>query len=247
MYRVFASCRLGHSELIRLFSLAPEGIPAANISVSTQRDSTRYRAGDLDELIDSLRDAHAVGDLDAWDNVMQVAQDSSADPDRRVSLTIGGERVEMRVTGRDETWVRGQAARIELFLRGTGGSRWSEPTTFLEDARDVVSSALSLVPFLAVLCSVSTLIDPDASAWSGWGTLRGNVAAFAGLAVAIGLSSLFTRVLGWANRAVLDVTGEVTHGSWWSRSSSTDKIALGGLVIAALSLGVTALSLATGR
>ncbi|MFB7586229.1 hypothetical protein [Streptomyces sp. NPDC056169] len=55
---VYHRCRLGKSELNRLFSLAPEGISSAAVTISTQRNSTRYTANTLTDLVDHVRNSN---------------------------------------------------------------------------------------------------------------------------------------------------------------------------------------------
>lgn len=194
------------------------------------------------ELIDLLRDSHAVIDADSSDNLMQAAEDTAVG--RKVTLTIDTQRVQVQVTGHDATWVYGQAARIELFLRGTGGSRWSE-VSLLGNLAAALLGMLSILPWIAVLFMITAIIDPASlQSWRHWGSGRENLAAAVALLVMLVSQFLYSRVVEWANRAVLNVTGEIPHGSWWRRSSTTDKIALGGLCVATLSLFVAALTLA---
>ncbi|GBQ04466.1 hypothetical protein SSP531S_59630 [Streptomyces spongiicola] len=116
---VYITCQLGKSELSRLFNLAPEGIPAAAVIISTQRDSTRYSADTLADLTTHVGSSNASGNLNTWDNLQLDAADAAGD--RKVNLKIDTERVEVQIAGTDATWVHGQAARIELLLKGAGG------------------------------------------------------------------------------------------------------------------------------
>ncbi|MFJ7335206.1 hypothetical protein ACIQU3_15795 [Streptomyces sp. NPDC101110] len=235
---VFHGCRLGRSELDRLFSLAPEGIPSAYTAVSTQRDNTRYTADDMSALIDALNEANAPGDLHTWDNLMQVAGD--AEGDRKVSLDIAQGRVVVQISGRDATWAYGQGARIQLLLEAAGGKEPGPGLVKMID--DMKWSTLWLLASLGVcLVSGSYVADPDSLfRTEQW---RASAGVLAGLVVWGVFALIAASIVSRANRPLLLPTTEVPRGSWWNRASSTDRIALGGLVVAALSLIVAAVAL----
>ncbi len=156
---VYLGCRLGKSELNRLFSLAPEGIPIAAISVSTQRDGTRYSAVTLDDLVDHVRNSNASGNLDKWDNLALEAAGSSGD--RKVSINIDTIRVETQVSGADATWVHGQAARIQLFLKGAGGRDERELSGAREMRRTGKILLLSMPAFVVLFLALFITGLPD--------------------------------------------------------------------------------------
>ncbi|MGW3015750.1 hypothetical protein [Streptomyces longwoodensis] len=243
--KVYITCRLGKGELNRLFNLAPEGIPAASVSISTQRNSTRYSAGKLSDLVDHVRNSNATGNLNDWENLALEAADSAGD--RKVGIAIDAERVEVQVSGRDATWVHGQAARIELFLKATGG----RPRRAPEERKRRIKAVL-LLYLLAIPYMIAMLISLKIAAPKSFkpAASSGDSDSWQGL-VAILASSTIMMMVYWtgfklfnrANRALLKPTVEIPHGSWWSRSSSADKIALGSLVVAVLSVVVAAVTL----
>lgn len=236
---VYVTCRLGKSELNRLFSLAPEGIPAASVAISTQRDSTRYSAGTLTDLVDHVRNSNASGNLDKWENLALDAADASGD--RKLSINIDTERVEVQVAGTDATWVHGQAARIELLLQGAGGKEKREDATKKELIRLGKSFVLTS-PMLVVGLVTVALVSPDKKSQEEEPLLPTLAPPVAMLAMVI-VYWLGYKIISRANRALLMPTAEVPHGSWWSRATNGDKIGLGGLVVAFLALVVAALTL----
>ncbi|MFE7580760.1 hypothetical protein ACFU5Y_04230 [Streptomyces gardneri] len=233
---VYTTCRLGKSELNRLFSLAPEGIPAASVQVSTQRDSTRYSAGMLTDLVDHVRNSNASGNLDKWDNLAFEADDGTGD--RRVTVGIDSERTEVQVSGRDATWVHGQAARIELFLDGTGGEVVRADKGRRLKTRIISLNVAILLNSFAMATGISVLASDLVE-----NVTFGNMMTLA-LGATVGAVPLLLALLAIVgvmkrvDRAVLKPTMDIPHGSWWSRASSADRIALGALAVATLSFFV---------
>ncbi|WP_329528567.1 hypothetical protein [Streptomyces sp. NBC_01462] len=234
--RIYIRCRLGKSELNRLFSLASEGTTAASIAVSTQRDSSRYSAGTLTDLVDHVQSSTASGNLDLWDNLTFEASDNTGG--RKVSIKLDTERAEVQVAGLDATWVHGQAARVELFLKGTGG----EP---MKNAEANQGSGPPFLGFLGgVLVSVLLgffLAEPRAVKNNGspdnpLAKVPSVLTSPAMLAILVGIGFW---IVAQANRAVLRPMEEIPHGSWWSRAANADRIALCGLIVGVLSLLVT--------
>lgn len=223
---IFQNCQLGNSDLKRVFALAAEGTDPASVEVSTQRNSTRYSTSDLDGLINSLNSANVGGDLKLWSYVLLEANDATGD--RRVSLSVETRRVEFSVSGKDETWVLGQAARLQLFLEQSGG-------------RVVVEQKTS--PWFYILSLLG----------AGWilGVLglmqdRGGKEAGKDFWIYVMLPTfgpIFLLLFAWlfftsrAARPILRVTEDVTRGSVWSRLNSANRIALAG-VIATTVIGV---------
>ncbi|MCX5367660.1 hypothetical protein OG613_31910 [Streptomyces sp. NBC_00015] len=235
--KVYVRCRLGKSELNRLFSLACEGIPAVSISVSTQRDSTRYSAATLIDLIDHIRNSNASGNLDTWDNLSLEAADTTGS--RKVNIKIDTERVEVQISGLDATWVHGQTARIELFLKGAGGQKKDQDVAKGMRKRLPVATVVAILPTAAMMVGGYALA-PQAmkSTKSTQDQIAGAVGMLAGLLPLFLAGSIGYWIVLRTNRAVLKPTMEVPHGSWWSRASSADKIALAGLMVATLSFFV---------
>ncbi|MEU2236145.1 hypothetical protein [Streptomyces vietnamensis] len=235
---VYVTCRLGKSELNRLFSLAPEGIPAAAVQISTQRDSTRYRAGNLTDLVDHVRNSNASGNLDDWDNIRLDAADATGD--RKVAIHIDTGRVEVQASGIDATWVHGQAARIELLLKGAGGEIRNAPQE-MKTRRDFALAGLTAIPSAYLTVYAAGQAVPEADRHPGsWPQLA---AQLVGIAIVVGTFWLARKIVRRVNRALLMPTAEVPHGSWWSRASNTDKIGLGSLAVAFLALIVAVLTL----
>ncbi|MEU7431223.1 hypothetical protein AB0B07_10270 [Streptomyces sioyaensis] len=240
---VFHGCRLGRSELDRLLNLAPEGIPAASASVSTQRDSTRYSAGTLADLVDSLHDANASGHLGTWNNLMQHAGDPGGD--RKVTISIELERVVVQVSGRDATWVYGQAARLQLLLEAAGGRK---PRGGFVQSLDSIkwSHLFAGLSFLVCMVAGGYVMDPDQAiamlSFKG-DRLYQSLGQVAGGAVWGVFAALALTIINRANRAILRPTSDVPSGSWWHRASHADRIALGGLIVATLALLIAAATL----
>ncbi|MEV7050699.1 hypothetical protein [Streptomyces anulatus] len=225
--KVYLRCRLGKSELSRLFSQAAEGISASAVVVSTQRDSSRYSAGSLSDLIDHVRNSNASGNLDSWDNLAFEANDEVGG--RRITIKADTERVEVQVSGRDATWVHGQGARIEILLKGANGRALGDPAAKAEAKKTI---RILLLSFTATLVSfvASEPFQKTQAPYVEFPLL------WIQLGVMVFLLGLFWgafMVINRANRAVLTPTVDVSHGSWWSRASSTDKIALSALFFAA--------------
>ncbi|AGK78666.1 hypothetical protein SFUL_3748 [Streptomyces microflavus DSM 40593] len=240
--KVYITCRLGKGELERLFNLAPEGIPAASVSVSTQRNSTRYSAAKLSDLIDHVRNSNTTGNLEDWENLALEAADSTGD--RKVSVAIDTERVEIQVSGQDATWVHGQAARIELFLKASGG----KPRRDREEKTRRIKLTLLMyalaIPYMAAMLISLMIVDPQAfESQEGRESWRGILAILGSSAMMLFVYWCGFKLFNRANRALLKPTDEIPHGSWWSRSTSTDKIALGSLIVAVLSAGVAVVTL----
>jgi hypothetical protein len=238
---VFLRCRLGKSELNRLFSLAPEGIPAASVVVSTQRDNTRYADATLTNLVDHVRNSNAAGNLDVWTNLTLEAADGAGD--RRITVVIDTERTEVQVSGRDATWVHGQAARIELFLDGTGGETKSESPSGKFRARSLPLNIASLLLGIAIAAGISAVAPGVIEFASPKNTLKVLLGATIGTVPFFLAILALLAVLNRIDRAVLMPTMDIPHGSWWGRASNADKIALGSLVIATLSFFVALFTL----
>ncbi|GAA3371250.1 hypothetical protein GCM10020367_21150 [Streptomyces sannanensis] len=237
---VFYRCRLGRSELDRIFNQAPDGIPAASVSVSTQRESTRYSAGALADLIDSIRNANAPGNLDIWDNVTLEAADPAGD--RKVTVAIDTERVEVQVSGRDATWAHGQAARLELLLEGAGGQKQGKMV--LRSRKYWAQLIAAMASFTGAMLLGSYIGSPETflADQTREKTLA-SLGSIAGMLAWLLVATLTVAIIRRANRALLLPTAEVPQGSWWHRASHADRIALGSLIVATLALVVAAVTL----
>ncbi|MEU8750771.1 hypothetical protein AB0C88_09825 [Streptomyces chartreusis] len=234
---VYVTCRLGKSELSRLFNLASEGIPAASTTISTQRDSTRYSAGTLTDLIDHISSSNASGNLDVWDNLALEADDTTGN--RKITINIDTERVEVQVSGQDATWVHGQAARAELLLKGAGGSNKGTLDEEQATQKRVMLFTLALMPLLiggGAAGAYAFKPEGDVSDEERFTSLI--IGTLVGIAPVFLVLFAILAFLIRTNRARLTPTEEVPHGSWWSRSSNADKIALSALIVASLSFVV---------
>jgi hypothetical protein len=229
---VFANCRLGRSELDRIFAVASEGIAATQVGVATQRHDTRYEAGSLADLIDSLAAANAPGDLNSLTNVTLHAEDDSSG--RKAVITIDTERTVVVVEGADATWVLGQAARLEMLIRQSGGVLVTDDTS-ARRPESMTAYLLSLSWVLTVAGGLWFLdaVDPELGQRFGLTfipLLFGPVLLFVLVA---------RRYRRRANRPVLQVSGEVPRGSWWYRLSPGDRIVFVSVVVAGVGVLVT--------
>ncbi|MEV7156961.1 hypothetical protein AB0N77_20410 [Streptomyces misionensis] len=220
-------CRLGRSELDRLFSVAAEGIPGTSIHLSTQRDGIEFSCPTLSELATAVEQATGSSGQD-WSNLGFEGQDA----DRRIRIDIDLERVELHVSGQDATWVHGRRAVLEQILRKSGGhepgkarSSWSG---------NLLGGGVLMAVLVVMAHTVGPLIDPaeykNLDPHAGVVLGRGSMA----MILVGGLGTWITRR---AQRPLLLVTGEVPAGSWWSRLSPNEKfaaVAAGAGVISAI-------------
>ncbi|MFI8288594.1 hypothetical protein ACIGBL_05555 [Streptomyces sp. NPDC085614] len=221
------------SELNRLISLAPEGLPSTSVNVSTERGGTRYGAINLTELVIHLQDSNASGNLNTWDNLRLEAEDPAAS--RRICIAIDKQRVTVEVSGDDATWVHGQAARVEVFLKAAGGleeeKAWSNGRVALaSQAITLIGVTVTAWATVVGFKAAGVHSSEQSAAEVVWRMALG-VLIGAGPVAAVSFSFLF--FMHRANRAQLLPTAEVAHGPWWSRASSADKIALLALTVAA--------------
>ncbi|MEU2721577.1 hypothetical protein [Streptomyces smyrnaeus] len=219
---VFKKCRLGRSELERIFAVAAEGIPADAVVISTQRDDTRFRHRTLEELVDLVQQAQVAGDRTRWTNVQLAAVEGRQ---RYVTVSADLERAEIHLSGEDATWVYGQAARLELLLKGAGG-------VAAEKKRKKAPGEIFMLMFISVALFnglmlagfVVTAQRPKA----------GEVATLVAIQVISG-------ILLWghqrSHRALLHVTAEAPPTAWWRRLTVMElsglAAAIGGVVAAA--------------
>jgi hypothetical protein len=223
---IYKECRYGRSDLDRLFAVAPQGIGTASIHVSTQRGSTRYAAGTVDDLIAALTAANVPGVSGLWPNLSLEASDSAGT--RRVVVSIDNDRTEVNVSGSDETWVYGQAARVQILLASVGGKE--SPASPLFTKRDLAKALF----FSILLTGAVALAD---RLWPEHGFYIGVGGIGACLTFSNALSGYYQRKV---NRPVLVIDDEVPHGSWWERLSAADKISFGTMIFTALAIVVGA-------
>ncbi|WP_326730241.1 hypothetical protein [Streptomyces phaeochromogenes] len=223
MQMIYVECQLGRSDVDRLFAVALEGITPAVVQVSTQRDATRYTAANLGDLIASLEVAN-VGSLNGpWPNLALEANEASGT--RRVKVAIDVERAEFDLSGSDQTWVFGQAARLQLLLNSVGGSR----AFTMENVpyREFLPGRILTVGWGIGAVFVGRVLyppDPDLGMIIGFGCAVLSM---------FGLQALRTHYRRRANRPILLVNGEVERGSWWERLGVADRLTFVGAVVAA--------------
>jgi hypothetical protein len=220
---VFYRCRIGRSDLDRIFGVAVEGISPDAITVSTQMDSTRYSQQTLEELISAIQVANPMPHSTAWSNLRLEATDESNR--RRVKLLIEDDRVSVELSGEDPTWTYGQSARFREMLTALGGTEGSRPRGY---AHNVFMACVATV-FLTVYMVDIARTPPS--------EIRILDRPIATIAIALVIAFVCNSFLEtWANQAALDVKGEVQRGSWWSRLSTTLKVstitAVAGIVAA---------------
>ncbi|WP_427920889.1 hypothetical protein [Streptomyces sp. cg40] len=139
--------RLGHDELIRLYSVAAEGFAPDDIVVSTVRNSTRYSRRSLDELVTALDASAMAGALRTWENLAFEAGESTNA--RHIALAIDGGRLTLVVEGEDATWVFGQTARLEMLLAAArGDSRPEGPSR--RDRGSLIALWVAVTPVLTL-------------------------------------------------------------------------------------------------
>lgn len=225
---IFQNCQLGNTDLKKVFALAAEGTDPTSVEVSTQRNSTRYKASDLDGLIGSLNSANVGGDLKLWAYVLLEADDATGD--RKVSLSVETRRVEFSVSGKDETWVLGQAARLQLFLEQAGG-------------RVVVDQKMSPWFYIITLGGAGWILGVIALTRDRGGKDVGR--DFWIYAMLPTFGPIFLAMFAWmfftsrAARPILRVTEDVARGSVWSRLNHANRIALVSVILATV-VGVAA-------
>ncbi|KOG13973.1 MULTISPECIES: hypothetical protein [Streptomyces] len=234
---VYHRCRLGKSELNRLFNLAPEGIAAAAVTISTQRNSTRYTANTLTDLVDHVRNSNAGGNLEKWENLSLEAADTAGD--RKITISCDTERTEFQASGNDATWVHGQAARLERFLTDAGGEKKQEDGyKFLRKQGPWM--ALFAIALYASMDLSGRTLAPEVmkSTKSAAEQLKMTMALLVGAAPIALAWVLGHWIVRRANRALLQPTTDIPQGSWWSRATNADKIALAALGVGILSFFV---------
>lgn len=213
---VFQNCRLGNSELKRVFAVAVEGIPGDRVEVSTQRNVTRYRAQELDELIESLNSSTAPGDLSRWTNIRLKADDANGT--RSVVINIDLQRTEVNLSGEDATWALGQAARLQILLEGAGGRI---PVADQVGPWFYISTLSGFAWFMLVLWSTRDISRKSDVGPGFWVYVM--LPSFGPISVALVTYEIVRRR---STRPVLHVAGEVPVGSLWQRMATGERIAV---------------------
>ncbi|MGW0575250.1 hypothetical protein ACWD25_04615 [Streptomyces sp. NPDC002920] len=229
--KVYYQCRLGQSELERMFSMACEGITAPDIKISTVVGSTRYWDSNLVDLITTLENS-APESSGKWTNISLEAKSPSLE--RSVSIAIDTERTEFNFCGSDVTWVYGQSARLESLLGARGAVRNSPR---YETTISIIFATFFIG--MGVFWAFGGLGKESAEecmkrvAESENNQLIFNI--FMGILLSFGiLFILFQLLKRRAHRAQLRINSAVIDGTWWGRLSVGEKIAAVGIPIAAL-------------
>ncbi|MFF4430629.1 hypothetical protein ACFYZ4_15840 [Streptomyces sp. NPDC001513] len=231
MRLLFYRCRIGRSDLDRIFGVASESIPAASVEFSTQMASTRYRQQTLADLVDAIQIANPAPISTAWGNLRLEASDDSLR--RQVAVLIEEDRVSVELSGGDATWVYGQAARLREILGDLGGSEDSRPSGM----KGAIAKGAVVAIFL-----FGYWIQIARTPRSEIKLLDMPLAVIASVvAISVVCNSL---VQNWMDRAVLDVVDEVRRGFWWTRLTAALKVSVATAaagVVAALAAIVSAL------
>ncbi|WP_159053518.1 hypothetical protein [Streptomyces regalis] len=152
----YKSCRLGHSDLLELFSIATGPIPTGYVNVTTEHNSTRRVAHSLTDLINDVTTAPGYDSHAPWNNLQFEATDPNGALEVHIGIVPAG--IHVKVTGENEILVHGQHARIELFLRKRGGQEHNRPRTF-EFMLGITTAAVfwSLTPGAAPIATIMAL------------------------------------------------------------------------------------------
>lgn len=232
VHHIYKECRFGRSDVDRLFALVIEGIPPGSVRISSQHHATLFTAGSLDDLISEITRANVPRPSDPWPNLSLDAHDPSGG--RTVHVSIDSERTEVKFSGRDETWVRGQAARVRVLVASVGG--WDAVEANSYTMKVLLRTLGRWARLAAAMMMLVALLHP----LGPFGSLFTVAFGYFGVKV---LVQWFSRR---ANRPVLLVNSEVPSGSWWSRMSMTDRIAFGTMALTGLGI-VAAVAVGIGQ
>jgi hypothetical protein len=232
--------RLGESEITSLLSIATEGIPTSEISVSTLIDNIRFSEESFGDLKAAVQASNLPNRNRPWPTVnLEAGSQTSA---RSVKITLNSALAYVNVAGTSPNWVHGRTARLNEFLTAHGAtphSRKDEPKML----------GLFLVMFAVVgYFWIFKAQDPEtareclaraAKSRENQGLFNWGMAILFG-ANLIGVLYLWLRYR--ASRIFLNATGSVPVGSWWSRLSTGERIAAIGVPIAAIGAIATLMS-----
>ncbi|WP_159044907.1 hypothetical protein [Streptomyces sp. NRRL F-5122] len=223
----FYTYRVGRSQLDRLFSIASEGFPSERIMFKTERSNTRLTRFTLEELVSAVATSPLPGDPNVWQNLAFIASDDG----REISIDINQFWLCANISGPDATWVHGQTARLKSIVESVAGEK---PVYRLRTYRAAKIGLLAGMMSAPVAVTAYQTLKDGARETVAAGTVGG------------GLVGLIVFLLGSSGKAkngtLLSVTGEISDRRWWEDLSITDKIALGGLGVAALAAIATGLS-----
>ncbi|WP_406362396.1 hypothetical protein [Streptomyces sp. NBC_01579] len=232
---VYYHARIGRNELDRLIRVASDGAAPGTTTLTCKPAQTTVQADSLDDLIVARAGLPAVSERTPW---TYLYYEMDEQPDRHVELEFRGGEVAIRVKAVDSIWAHGQFARLEAIIRNSRGSReefsWRKVRwmAFLLIWVAVMASAVGVgVPY--------ALKNPDFYK-PGW-ILTLSIWAVVVYAVCN---------LLWQIRSVrpqFNALGEVRHGSFWSRLTTSEQIGVAANVIAGLALFVALLALIWGK
>ncbi|MFE2848678.1 hypothetical protein ACFXKS_35185 [Streptomyces scopuliridis] len=153
--------RIGNEDLTALFARAAGHIPIEHLTVSTVHSSIRREKPSLSDLIADVTTASGYDNHVPWDNLEFEAKDPNGEVEVRIDITTT--RIKVAVTGTNEILVRGQQARIEMFLSNRGAKKGNRPRT-VELMLGITTAALfwnpaPMAPLLATFMAVTFVIS----------------------------------------------------------------------------------------
>ncbi|POX38760.1 hypothetical protein C3486_21435 [Streptomyces sp. Ru73] len=235
----YTKCRLGRSDLVALFSLAAGPISATNATVTTVHNSTRWSARSLEDLIRDITSAPGYDDRVRWDNLQYSAKDPAGELE--VALDIRSRKISVDISGSNEILVRGQEARIELFLRNRGaeGPPVRDYGTLHELVMISMCMLMIVVPWKGNQqhAPTGTTAPTGSSKVDSW-----MVVVECCLAVAM---LMLVPTFLYIRRAQLKVLEDIPAGSVWSRLTTTEKFSAVGIyatVLAGVAAAVSAVT-----
>ncbi|MER7924132.1 hypothetical protein ABTY96_13575 [Streptomyces sp. NPDC096057] len=162
---------------------------------------------------------------------MQEAEDPAGD--RKVIVSIDAERVEVQLSGKDATWVYGQAARLELLLVGAGGRKSKQPSKL----KEYIAPTLLMLTLFPFMVTGGYFADPENYLNHAFNNTPMDIlGSLVGAVLWLAAWVSGVKILGRANRALLLPMSEAPQGSWWHRATNSDRIALCGLLVAVITL-----------
>ncbi|MGW3713952.1 hypothetical protein ACWDN6_27770 [Streptomyces albogriseolus] len=225
----FYTYRVGRSQLDRLFSIAAEGFAPDVIKFETERSGTRLIRSTLEELVSAVAESSLPGDPNIWENLTFRAVNT----ENHIFIMINELSFSASVSGPDATWVHGQTARLKAIIQPIAGE--TQPWQLRHRRAGKIGMVAGL------LIALSTLITLRAS------NEEAGIAETISAATTMGsLVALLVFLIGTSGkgkkRTQLSVTDEVSDTKWWQELSVSEKIALGGLAVAALAAVAASLS-----
>ncbi|MDT0413704.1 MULTISPECIES: hypothetical protein [Streptomyces] len=240
LFNTFFHYLLGEGEIATLFDIASEGIPAADISVSTLIDSIRFSEESFTDLKSAVQGSTLANRNKPWPNVELEA--GAVASGHLVKITLNSDLAHINVARADTNWVHGRTARLSEYLESHAGSkalRKDEPKIIL----------LFLVMFLVIAgfwifktqdadtvreCLARAKKSEEAKPFFNWS-----------MAIMLGgglIAVLFMWLRYRDSKTQLRTNGVVTAGSWWSRASTGDRISAIGVPIAEIAAIATVMS-----